>query len=199
MKRKLLSRHPSPAMVVALIALCSSLVAGATAATLITSKDIKRNAVRTKHVKNGSLLAKDFKRGQLAGSGAVAAKMNRGGARNFTNLNSSDRTKVVELTINAPASGFVALDYSATFSNNTPQTYLLVYLMEGSNRLNGEEWWEPGDAEPGQGNQDETQGNHLVVPVTKGQHTYELRLQMSAGTAIAHDARLSALFVPSSL
>ena len=207
MKRKLLSRHPSPAMVVALIALCSSLAAGATAATLITGKnikngtitqkDIKKNAVRAKQVKNGSLLAKDFKQGQLAGGGGgTAVKMARGGARNFTTLNSTGRTQVVALNFTAPSNGFVSLTYSVTVENDTPGTWLDVFLMEGDTRLNGDEWWEPGDAD---NNQDETQGNHLVVPVTAGAHTYSLRLKMSAGSATAHDARMTALFVPSSL
>jgi hypothetical protein len=62
-------------MVVALVALSSSLVGGAAAATLITGadikngsitdKDIRKNAVRTKHVTNGTLLSNDFKAGQL--------------------------------------------------------------------------------------------------------------------------------------
>ena len=75
MKRKLLARRPSPAMVVAVVALVSSLTGGAVAATLITGDDIAQNAIAKKHikknavvskkVKNGSLLAKDFKAGQL--------------------------------------------------------------------------------------------------------------------------------------
>ena len=85
MRRRLLARRPSPAMVVALIALLSSMVGGAAAATLIdggdiqngsvgtkditnggvTKKDIKRNAVRTKHVQNGSLVADDFAANEL--------------------------------------------------------------------------------------------------------------------------------------
>jgi hypothetical protein len=73
--RKLHARRPSPAMVVAIVALVSSLMGGAVAATLVTSKDIAKNAIATKHikknavrsnkVKNRSLLAKDFKAGQL--------------------------------------------------------------------------------------------------------------------------------------
>jgi hypothetical protein len=80
MKRNRLARRPSPAMVVALVAFCSSLVGGAAAATLITgadikngsitNKDIKKSAVRTKHVKNGTLLSKDFKAGQLPAGAA---------------------------------------------------------------------------------------------------------------------------------
>lgn len=80
MKRKLLARRPSAAMVVAVVALVSSLTGGAVAATLITGSDIAKNAIAKKHikanavrsgkVKNGTLLAKDFKAGQLP-AGAV--------------------------------------------------------------------------------------------------------------------------------
>jgi hypothetical protein len=62
-------------MAVALVALFSSLVGGAAAATLITGSDIAKNAIAKKHlkanavrsgkVKDGSLLSKDFKPGQL--------------------------------------------------------------------------------------------------------------------------------------
>ena len=197
MKRKLLSRHPSPAMVVALIALCSSLVAGATAATLITSKDIKRNAVRSKHVKNRSLAAKDFRRGLLGGGAATAVKMGRAGAKNFTTINADSRTEVASLSINAPAAGFVSLSYSTTIGNATPGTWIDVFLLEDGDRINGsDEWWDPGDND---GNWDQTQGNHLVVPVTKGAHTYSLELKMNAGSSQSHDARITALFVPKSL
>ena len=85
--RKRLAGRPSPAMVVAVIALISSLTGGAVAATLITSDDIAKNAVKSKHiangkvknkdlknntikttkVRNGSLLAEDFAEGQLLG------------------------------------------------------------------------------------------------------------------------------------
>jgi hypothetical protein len=63
-------------MVVALVALVSSLTGGAVAATLITGGDIKngsvtkkdlhKNSVNSKKVKNKTLKAKDFADGQLA-------------------------------------------------------------------------------------------------------------------------------------
>ena len=66
---------PTPAMVVALVALSSSLAGAATGATLLTGKDIrnksltgkdlKRKSVTGMHVKNRSLVARDFKRGEL--------------------------------------------------------------------------------------------------------------------------------------
>ena len=67
--------RPTPAMVVALVALSSSLAGAATGATLLTGKDIRNKSltgkdlkgktVTGKHVKNRSLVADDFKRGQL--------------------------------------------------------------------------------------------------------------------------------------
>ena len=87
MKRGFLALRPSSAMAVALVALFSSLVGGAAAATLITGDDIARNAIAKKHikanavrsgqVKNGSLMNRDFKAGQL-GAGATGAQGLRG-------------------------------------------------------------------------------------------------------------------------
>ena len=74
-----LRRRPSPAFLIAFVALFSSLVSGATAAKLITGKqianksvtgkDVKPNSLTGKHVKNGSLATKDFKKGVLAAAG----------------------------------------------------------------------------------------------------------------------------------
>jgi hypothetical protein len=66
---------PSPAMVVASVALFVALAGSATAAKLITGKSIRNNSIASADVrnnsmssidiKNRSLLAKDFRRGQL--------------------------------------------------------------------------------------------------------------------------------------
>jgi hypothetical protein len=75
MKRSLFSRRPSPAMVVALTALVSSLTGVAAGAALIdsgdikdgsiTKKDLHKNSVNTKKVDNKSLKANDFAPGEL--------------------------------------------------------------------------------------------------------------------------------------
>ena len=62
-------------MIVALVALSSSLASGATAVTLLTGgdianrsltgKDLKASSVTTKHVKDRSLLKRDFRKGHL--------------------------------------------------------------------------------------------------------------------------------------
>ncbi len=69
--RKLFSRHrPSPAMIVALIALMVAMGGTGYAATRLPrnsvgAKQIKTNAVRAAEVKNASLRAEDFAAGQL--------------------------------------------------------------------------------------------------------------------------------------
>ena len=174
-------RKPSPAMVVAVIALISSLAGTAVAAKLITSKQVK----------NGSLLAKDFKKGQLPRPSA--AKVARG---SITPLNSASPKEVVSLTVSVPAKGFLSLDYGATLFAETPGTWIDVLLMERGNRVNGREWWDTGDADD---NFDLTQSNHLLIPVKKGRHTYSLQLKLNAGTARAADGRITAEFVEKSL
>jgi hypothetical protein len=62
---RLLRLRPSPGTVIACIALVVAFTGTATAASLITSKQIKNNSVTTKDVKNKSLRAKDFKPGDL--------------------------------------------------------------------------------------------------------------------------------------
>ena len=61
MRRRLLARRPSPAMIVAVVALVSSLTGGAVAATLVTGDDIARNAVTSQHIANGKVNGKDLK------------------------------------------------------------------------------------------------------------------------------------------
>ena len=84
MKKRLLAHRPSPAMLVAVVALVSSLTGGALAAALIDTSDIQngavtkkklhKNSVNTKKVKNGSLLEQDFQAGELPGNGPQGPK-----------------------------------------------------------------------------------------------------------------------------
>ena len=69
--RYLRIRRPSPALVLAFVALSVALSSSAGAnpvtgvASLIKGSQIAKNAITTKQVKNKSLLAADFKSGQL--------------------------------------------------------------------------------------------------------------------------------------
>src|SRR5215210_245287 len=83
--RTLRIRRPSPAMIVALVAFSVALSSSAGAnpvtgvASLVKGSQIAKNAITTKHVKNGSLLAGDFKAGQLP-RGATGAQGPQGPA-----------------------------------------------------------------------------------------------------------------------
>jgi hypothetical protein len=63
--KKLIRLRPTPAMVVAVVAVVLAGVGSATAAQLITSAQIKNNSVTSNDIKDRSLLRKDFKSGQL--------------------------------------------------------------------------------------------------------------------------------------
>src|ERR671923_931118 len=68
--RRLMSHRPSPAMVVAFIALLAALGSSAYAQLTIPRNSVgnaqlKRNAVTSSKVRNGSLLSRDFRPGQL--------------------------------------------------------------------------------------------------------------------------------------
>src|ERR1041384_6769178 len=72
--RRLLSQRPSPAMVVACIALFVALGGGAWAAVnlprnSVGTKQLKKNAVTSAKVKDHSLLVNDFKSEELPGGG----------------------------------------------------------------------------------------------------------------------------------
>ena len=69
---KLRLHRPSPALVVSVIALCVALGGTGYAAVVLPAnsvgtKQLKKNAVTSAKVKNRSLLAADFQRGQLPG------------------------------------------------------------------------------------------------------------------------------------
>ncbi len=72
-----------PALVVAVLALVVALGGTATAASLITSRQIKDNTITTKDVKNGTLLLKDFKRSEAAKLRGKAGVNGKNGASAF--------------------------------------------------------------------------------------------------------------------
>lgn len=85
MLRSVRRRRPSPAMVVALLALFVALGGGAYAATRLPAhsvghRQLKRNAVTSANVKNGSLRARDLAAGVLRGRGGPGAPGSTGPA-----------------------------------------------------------------------------------------------------------------------
>ena len=75
--------RPSPSMMVAFVALFVAGAGTATAAKLITGKQIKNSSITSTDVRNGSLLRKDFRSAQLPrgpqGLPGVAGRAGRDG------------------------------------------------------------------------------------------------------------------------
>jgi hypothetical protein len=106
---RVLRHRPSPAMVVALVALFVAMGGGAYAAiklpkNSVGSKQIKKNAVTSAKVKNGSLRAGDFtKSGLPAGAQGPAGPAGATGARGPSNAFSTFKAP----SVNAPPAGVV--------------------------------------------------------------------------------------------
>lgn len=90
MLKRIRIRRPSPALVVAFVALFAAGAGTAGAARLITGKQIKNGSITSSDVKDRSLLRKDFKSGQLpagpAGPQGLPGANGRAGRDGFGTL-----------------------------------------------------------------------------------------------------------------
>jgi hypothetical protein len=111
--RQILSKRPSPGTVLAVVAIVLSIGGSATAASIVTSRqiknnsitssDLKNNSVKSADVRNGSLLRKDFKRSQLpVGATGPQGAAGRNGigtlnypSRSVTHANGADGRELV--------------------------------------------------------------------------------------------------------
>ena len=107
---KRIRQSPSPAMVVAFIALFAALSGGAYAAKKIGSKNLRSNAVTTKKIKNGAVTGKKIKSRAVTnsrlGDGAVTAAKIRDGAVGTAKLADGGVTSA-KLTPSERGEGFV--------------------------------------------------------------------------------------------
>jgi hypothetical protein len=141
MKKRLLARRPSPAMIVALVALCSSLTGGAFAAALIdggdiqngsiTKKDLKNNSVNSKKVKNQTLLADDFAPGQLQGVPGLQGE--RGPSDVYTAGRGNDADSKPPLTKDVPAGTYFVMAQVVYSAPTEANAATLCGLGGGSN------------------------------------------------------------------
>jgi hypothetical protein len=79
------------------------------------------------------------------------------------------------ITVNFPANGYALITVESTFKTaDGPSGFIIGELDEGDAQVGNQWFWEAGDADP---LFDQTQTHQLVVPVSAGVHTYDLRLQ----------------------
>ncbi len=79
--------RPSPSMIVAFVALFVAGAGSATAARLITGKEIRNSSITSKDVRNGSLLRRDFRSGQVPrGPQGLPGASGRAGRDGFSEI-----------------------------------------------------------------------------------------------------------------
>jgi hypothetical protein len=121
------SRLPSPSLIVALLALVMACAGTATAASLISGKEIKKNTVTSKQIKNRTLRMKD-----LHGSATKALKGRKGDqgdpgapgpvgpsdvySARATAVKAADNTTM--LSLNVPAGSYLATAKAMLVNNN---------------------------------------------------------------------------------
>jgi hypothetical protein len=203
-------RRPSPAIVVAFLALVLALTAPAWAGTvkqLITGKQIARNAITSPKVKNRSLLARDFKRGQLprglrgatgpqGPKGDTGAQGERGpagpslvgGAKSDSGTIGPIAGTMVDLASGATTTGQVVLPWTglitangfadvATTAATTSRTRCNLFISDGTGPNNGLATFSPNSF----GDTPATNNYHISIPltgfITKPAGTYNIAVR----------------------
>lgn len=124
------SLRPSPAMIVAVVALVVACTGSAVAGSLITGKQIAKSTITGKNIKNGSITVSDiskksqaYLRGQNGADGAAGA----------AGANGADGTPGGNISVTAPSSTIEALR-NATITQNGA----LLPAHGGDNSLSGD-------------------------------------------------------------
>lgn len=216
------TRRPSAASVIAVLALVVALTAPAWAAPvkkLITGKQIARNAITSPKVKNRSLLAKDFKRGQLprgprgatgaTGPQGVPGPTVTGGAYDnsgtigpiagsMTDLAAAETTTgqlVLPWTGRIMAEGFADVVTSVATASRTRCN---LFVSDGTGPDNGLTAFSPNAF----GDTPAVDNYHVAIPLTgfvvkpAGTYNIAVRCAVVGGTTVSHTAALNYTAVP---
>ncbi len=220
------ARRPSPAMVLAVLALVAALTAPAWAAPvkkLITGKQIARNAITSPKVKNRSLLAKDFKRGQLprgprgavgpTGPQGVPGPSLTGGAYDnsgtigpiagsMTDLAAAETTTgqlVLPWQGRITATGFADVVNATSGPAVVTRTRCNLFISDGTGPDNGLTTFSPNAF----GDTPATNNYHVAIPLTgwvvkpPGTYNIAVRCAVVTGVTVSHTASLNYTAVPS--
>lgn len=182
-------RHrPSPAMVVAMLALVLSLGGTAWALTLpaksVGTKQLKANAVIGSKVKNGSLTVADLSEASLSKQGRVALN------NAMANVEAGAQRGIAKVSLTVPKTGFVLVQGWVSTDGATGKIGVKVWdetADKGSPVVN------LGSPAGGQ----ETISNVAVFPVTAGARDFTVRLVVNQSTtAFEAYGTIAAQFIP---
>lgn len=217
------TRRPSAASVIAVLALVVALTAPAWAApvkNLITGKQIARNAITSPKVKNRSLLAKDFKRGQLprgpkgatgaTGPQGIPGPAITGGAYDNSGTAGPIAGSITDLASAATTTGQLVMPWRGRITANgfadvtnagaaISRTHCELYISDGTGPDNGLTVFSPlafGDT-PAVNNY------HVTIPVAgfvvkpAGTYNIAVRCTVPTGATVSYSASLTYTAVPS--
>jgi hypothetical protein len=184
--------RPSPAMIVAIIALVLSLGGTSYAAIVLPAnsvgtKQIKKNAVTGAKVKNGSLSTSDISSASLSKLGRVAIN-----SHEAQNVAAGASARVAVVTLTAPTKGFVLVNGWVTAAY--PNARWTVRVWDDGGGADAHSPWY--NAVAGTGG--EVSGsNTAVFPVAAGAHNFSVRIEKNSATN-SFDAwgTITALFIP---
>ncbi|MEX2465172.1 MAG: hypothetical protein WD428_04760 [Gaiellaceae bacterium] len=214
---KLRPRKPSPALVISCIALFVALTGSSYAVIVLPkgsvgTKQLRNNAVKSTKIANNQVTGADVNEATLgevpsaASAGLLDGIDSTGFLQNGaavkqsttlvdTSIEASSIQTVVQVTITAPAAGFIHLSARASLNNPTANNWVDAYLREGATEK-GYTAWDAGDVDS---NYDQMQSIDSVFAVAAGAHTYNLALDSSNGTVLVDTADIIATYYPTSL
>lgn len=217
-------RRPSPATIVALIALVAALTSPAWAKpvqNLITGKEIAKNAITSPKVKDRSLLAKDFKKGQLprgetgkagpqgpqgpAGPALTGGAQDNSGTIGPISGNMTDLVEAAETTgqLVLPFKGLITANGFAdvdTSEAKASRTRCNLFISDGTGPNNGLTPFSPNAF----GDTPATNNYHIAIPlsghVVKPAGTYNIAVKCEVigggGPTVSHTASFTYTAVP---
>jgi hypothetical protein len=181
--------RPSPAMIVAIIALVLSLGGTSYAAIVLPAnsvgnKQIKKSAVTGAKVKNGSLSTSDFSSAQLSKLGRVAI------ASNSVMVGSQvSSARIAVVTVKAPTKGFVLVNGWVWGSGANARWGVRVWDDSAATHSNFFSYMSPSGG-------DWTASNTAVFPVAAGSRNFSVRVENSSSGVFSASGTITAQFIP---
>jgi hypothetical protein len=208
MSRSGFRRRPSPATVIAVIALFAALGAGAYAASHLPKHSvgghtIKKGAVRSRHIHDGGILGRDIgdrqvKTEKIHDGAVTTSKTSFISANSVTGSNSTTSTGPTDLggpTVTVPVGSgavvqvFTQADISVTGANTAKVDLFEPIRLAGAPTImsSGSSAFQTRFSAPGSTDSDgvinPTRGGWITLAPPPGTYTFSLRYETTGGTA----------------
>ena len=187
--------RPSPAMVVAVVALSFALVGSAVAGTDALKRAITKSKVRTIAAKQANKVLNQ-RAGEFLAANAVSAEANATSA-DIDDFTATTYTNALSETFNAPSAGFALISSAVGAADDASLAgtgALYTRITVDGTATTADDFNSPafyiGASEGGTGT------NTVVVPVSAGNHTATVQIRAGGSGAFVFSRQISVMFVP---